>query len=381
MPWTDASSRGTLECVTSASLTAVRAAFAGGKDYLAAATAGLPPLASVAASRRDLDLSLRGHVDTAAYTAAAEDARSAFARLVAVSAERVSIGSQTSVFAAMVATAVPDGGEVLCPEGDFSSIVLPFVHAGRGVRVRTAPLRELAAAIDSRTSLVAFSIVQSATGEVADVDAILEAARSAGARTFCDATQAAGWLPIEAHRFDALVCHAYKWLCAPRGAAFLAVSQDLQERMRPIAAGWYAGRDPWSSCYGADVDLAETAARFDVSPAWQTFLGAAPAIELFAEADTAQIHDHATGLARRFREGRSLPVVDHESAIVTWADPAGSDLAALDAAGITASGRAGRTRVAFHVFNDTADVDRALNALDDRGVAARAKARETVIAA
>ena len=58
-----------------------------------------------------------------------------------------------------------------------------------------------------------------------------------------------------------------------------------------------------------------------------------------------------------------LPAPERASAIVTWADPDGCDLARLTAAGITASGRAGRARVAFHVFNDEADVDLALAAL------------------
>ena len=48
---------------------------------------------------------------------------------------------------------------------------------------------------------------------------------------------------------------------------------------------------------------------------------------------------------------------------MTWADPDGSDLARLAAAGIVASGRAGRARVAFHVFNDEDDVGAALAAL------------------
>ncbi|MDF2555635.1 MAG: selenocysteine lyase, partial [Microbacterium sp.] len=50
-------------------------------------------------------------------------------------------------------------------------------------------------------------------------------------------------------------------------------------------------------------------------------------------------------------------------AIVSWPDADGSALAHLRAAGISASGRAGRARVAFHVFNDEADVTRAARAL------------------
>ena len=76
----------------------------------------------------------------------------------------------------------------------------PFAHAGRGIRLRTAPLAHLAEAITADTWLVAFSVVQSATGEVADAAAIRAAAARHGARTLCDATQAIGWLPVDAAR-------------------------------------------------------------------------------------------------------------------------------------------------------------------------------------
>jgi selenocysteine lyase/cysteine desulfurase len=145
--------------------------------------------------------------------------------------------------------------------------------------------------------------------------------------------------------------------------AFFAVSEEFAHDIPPRLAGWYAGIDPWSSCYGAEVRLADDARRFDVSPAWQAFVGAEPALELFASLDPAALHDHATGLAQAFSAGMGLEPPTRLSAIVTWADPDGSDLTRLADAGITASGRAGRARVAFHVFNDERDVRAALTAL------------------
>jgi len=263
----------------------------------------------------------------------------------------------------MLAAALPDGAEVVVPENEFSSLVLPFVHAGRGIRVRTAPLSRLAEAITPSTDLVAFSLVQSACGHVADIDAICAAAAAVGARTVCDATQAVGWMPVDAGRFDALLCHTYKWLCCPRGVAFLALSEDYARTLTPVHAGWYAGDDPWASCYGGGADLASCARRFDVSPAWQAFVGAEPALRAFADTDVAAVHAHATGLAARFRQALGLDEPDIPTAIVTWLDPDGVDLARLTAAGLIASGRNGRTRVAFHVFNGQHDLYRAVTAL------------------
>jgi len=345
------------------SLTRVRAQFTGGRDYLAACTTGLPTRGTQHAITAELAASAAGRPDPASASASVEHSRAHFARLVGTTPDRIAIGSQASVFAGLVATALPDGAEVLCAEGDFSSIVLPFVHAGRGIRVREVPLDDLATAITPATALVSFSIVQSATGEVVDAAAIAAAARRAGALTLCDATQAIGWMPVAAPAFDAVICHAYKWLCAPRGVAFAALSERIAARMRPVFAGWYSGENPWASCYGAEIDQATCARRFDVSPAWQAFVGAEPALEMFADADADALFAHSTSLAAAFRARLGIPEPSRASAIVTWADPEGGDLARLSDAGITASGRAGRARVAFHVFNDESDVDRAARAL------------------
>lgn len=348
---------------TDDTVTTARAAFDGGRGYLAACTAGIPPRASRDAIIDDVSRAAGGDLDPAVYSRVVEQARASFARLVGVSMDRIAVGSQVSVFTALISSSVPDGGEILVPEGDFSSVSRPLLHTARDLRVRAVPLALLADAVGPDTACVAFSLVQSATGEVADLDAISRAARRHGAVTYCDATQAVGWMPVDAARVDALVCHTYKWLCAPRGVAFLAVSAELQARLRPIHAGWYAGEDPWQSCYGSSFPLAYDARRFDVSPAWQAFVGAAPALALFASLEMAHVHGYTTGLADLFRTRMRLPRPTVDSAIVTWDDHGAVDLARLTAAGIRASGRSGRARVAFHVFNDERDVDDALRAL------------------
>ena len=351
---------------TTLSLTQLREEFATDGGYLSACTLGLPLTCTRRALTADLERSTAGHPDVAGYAAAVESSRYSFARLVRISPEQVAIGSQTSVLAALIASGVPDGGEVLVAEQDFSSLLLPFTHVGRGIRVRQVPLGMLADEVNETTSLVAFSLVQSCSGEVADADAVIEAAQRFGARTFCDATQAVGWLAVDAGRYDALVCHAYKWLCSPRGVAFLALSDRFCAELTPQFAGWYSGEDPWSSCYGIEITPARSARRFDVSPAWQAFLGAAPALDAFASADADAIFQYTTDLAARFRIGMGIPEPIRASAMVSWSDETGQDLRRLATGGMTASGRAGRSRVAFHVFNDAEDVDRAVSALRSR---------------
>jgi selenocysteine lyase/cysteine desulfurase len=352
MPLTAASS--TLE-------TAI-AQFGDASGYLAVASIGLPPRAAVEALKADLDAWFDADRDPQGYDAIIERSRGHYAQLVGIPAARVAAGSQTSVMTSMVAAAVPAGAEVLCVDGDFSSIVFPFLQR-RDIRVRSVALDQLADAITDDTWLVSFSLVQSATGVVADTASIAEAASRHGALTYGDVTQAAGVLPVDATAWDATVCHTYKWLCSPRGVAFLTVSEEFQKLLTPTQAGWYAGDDVWQSCYGPVMTLARDARQFDVSPAWQAWVGAEQSLALFAGLDIREVWSLASGLGDRLCDELGIP--QQHQAIVTWADPDRRDLDRLIAAGIRASGRAGRLRASFHLWNTEADVDAVMAALRD----------------
>jgi selenocysteine lyase/cysteine desulfurase len=328
--------------------------------YLNTASYGLPPEPAWNELQAALADWREGRTTWEPWGESTVRAREAWARLVGVSPERVAIGSTVSQLVGYVAAAIPDGARVVAPEVDYTSLLFPFLaQSHRGVEVETVPLERLADAIDARTTAVAFSAVQSATGEVADLDAVVAAARSHGALTIVDATQACGWLPFDASRFDAVACAAYKWLLAPRGTAFLALGEDLLERVRPLAPGWWAGEDPHQSYYGPPLRLASSARRLDTSPAWFSWVGTAPALELLEELGVEAIHAHDVGLANRFRAG--LELAPGDSAIVTTSLPGAAE--SLERAGIRAAVRAGSLRVSFHVYNTEADVDAALGAL------------------
>ncbi|TFD90761.1 aminotransferase class V-fold PLP-dependent enzyme [Cryobacterium serini] len=344
------------------SLTDARAQYTSGRGYLAACTLGLPTHATIAAMRADSEAWARREASASRYVEVVERVRVGYADLVDVTPDRVAIGSQTSVMAGLVAASIPDGAEVVLPIGDFSSMVFPFLaQAHRGVTVRQVALADLAASLTANTWLVAFSLVQSATGTVADSVAIRAAAQATGTFSLCDTTQATGWMPVDAAAFDATICHSYKWLGAPRGVAFFTVLEAFAAQLHPINAGWYAGDDPWASCYGPAMTLAQDARRFDVSPAWPAWVGAEPAIDLFRSLELAEVRAHNVGLGNALCDGLGLPRLDQ--AIISWPDADGRDLARLTNAGLTASGRAGRARVAFHLFNDEEDVALALAAL------------------
>jgi selenocysteine lyase/cysteine desulfurase len=344
------------------SLARVRAAFEPVPGYLNAATLGLPPRAVADATREAVTQWQQGHATATGYDDAVRAARGLYAGLVGVPVDWVAVGSQTSVFAGLVAASLPDDAEVLCVSDDFSSIVFPFlVQAERGVTVRQVPLQDLAASVTRRTTMVAFSLAQSACGSLVDAQEVVRAAREVGALTFCDLTQAAGWLPVRATDFDLTVCSAYKWLCQPRGTAYLTVRPELVGRIRPIHAGWYAGADIWASCYGPQMHLATDASRFDVSPAWLSWVGAVPALHVLSSVPTALIRDHDVALADRLRALLGQPPAGRP--VVSLADPDGRIAVRLGERGAVVASRAGRVRIAFHIWNGDDDVELVAGAL------------------
>jgi len=328
--------------------------------YLNTASYGLPPRPGWDALQAALADWHAGRTSWEHWGESVDLARESWARLVEVDAARVAVGATVSGLVGLIAASLPDGTRVLAPDVEFTSLLFPFlVHEHRGIEVRTVAPKELAGAVDSSTDVVAFSAVQMSSGEVADSDAILAAAAEHGAMTICDATQACGWLPLDAGRFDVLVAAAYKWLMCPRGTAFMSVHPELLETVVPAAAGWYAAEDVHRGYFGPPLRLASEARRLDTSPAWFSWVGTAPALELVEQIGVPAIHEHNLTLANRFRAGLDLP--PGVSAIVSIDRPGAVDR--LQAAGIVGAVRAGRLRTSWHLYNSDEDVDRVLDVL------------------
>ena len=327
--------------------------------YLNTASYGLPPTPAWEALQAVLEDWRGGRTSWEGWGDFTESARVSFARLVGVPTDWIAIGANTSSMVGLVAASLPDGARVVSTEPEFTSLLWPFLVQRRGIEVETVPVAGLADSVDALTDVVAVSIVQSSTGELADLDAVIDAAAAHDALVVVDATQACGWLPVDATRVDVLACSAYKWLCSPRGTAFMSVRPELRDRLTPHAAGWYAGEDPYSSFYGAPLRLAHDARRFDVSPAWFPWVATAPTLELLLDVGIEAIHEHDLRLANRFRAGLGLAPGD--SAIVSAELPEAEER--LSGTRVMAAARAGLLRTSWHVYNTDDDVRELLDLL------------------
>ncbi|HEY2320828.1 MAG TPA: aminotransferase class V-fold PLP-dependent enzyme [Solirubrobacteraceae bacterium] len=326
--------------------------------YCNTASYGLPPRPAWEALQAVLADWRGGRTSWEPWGESTDASRAAFARIVGAAVSSVAVGATVSELVGSVVTALAPGARVVVPDVEFTSVLFPLLVQSR-LEVSAVPVARLAEAVAEGADAVAFSAVQMSTGEVADLDAVAAAADAVDAITICDATQALGWLPVDASRFDAVVCGAYKWLMSPRGTAFLALSDRLLSETVPHSAGWYAGEDVHSSYFGPPLRLAHSARRLDTSPAWFSWVGTQPALELIEAIGIEAIHEHDVALANRLRTGLGLAPSDSAIASVDVPDAS----ARLQRAGIVAAMRGGRLRTSWHVYNTEADVDRVLEAL------------------
>ena len=178
------------------------------------------------------------------------DARARLAAFVgAETADLVFVpNATTGVNGVLRSFAFEAGDELLVTSHAYNACrnAADFVCARSGARVVVAdvpfPLDSpdavvatVLAGVSSRTRLALIDHVTSETGLVLPIERIAGELAERGVPTLVDGAHAPGMVPLAVPDVGAAFytgnCH--KWICAPKGAAFLWVRRDLQESVRP----------------------------------------------------------------------------------------------------------------------------------------------------
>lgn len=124
---------------------------------------------------------------------------------------------------------------------------------------REALTKLLMSEVTARTKLIYFSHITSTTALILPAAEICAAARERGIATFIDGAHAPGQIPLNLNAINAdfYVGNCHKWLCAPKGSAFLHARSEHHSMLDANVISWgYA--DGISGHSGFDAYLGKT---------------------------------------------------------------------------------------------------------------------------
>ncbi len=149
--------------------------------------------------------------------------------------------------------------------------------------------------VTGRTRVIFLSHITSPTGIILPVAELCARARAAGILSIVDGAHAPGQIPLDLEQVgaDFYFGNLHKWLCAPKGSAFLYARPEVQHLVEPLIVSWgYRSLKPGRSAF---VDLLQWTGTRDLSP----FLSVGSAIDFQNEHDWDRVRVDCHQLARQ----------------------------------------------------------------------------------
>lgn len=181
-------------------------------------------------------------------------ARSALAGLLGVQVDDLAFvpNATTGVNVAARSLRLAPGDEVLGTDHEYGACEAAWRHAcaQAGAHYRRVPLPlpfdaakvvpRLLAAVTQRTRVLFASHITSTTALTLPAAEICAAARARGVTSVIDGAHAPGQMALDlaAVGADFYTGNCHKWLCAPKGAAFLHVRPEWQDQIHAPVISW-----------------------------------------------------------------------------------------------------------------------------------------------
>ena len=249
------------------------------------------------------------------YYRAADRVRQSSAKLINADPLEVTFIKNTSEGINYIANGIQwlTGDNMVSTSMEFPANVTPWMNLEqRGVTMKRVaeldgriPFDKLAAAIDSRTRIVAVSAVQWSNGFRLDLTRLGELCQARGVLFLVDAIQALGIHPIDVRsmKIDFLAADGHKWLCGPEGAGIFYCRNELIGHIKPSVPGYMCMKQPYDTPTG-EMDFRDDARRFD-SGVYNLagICGLGASIDLFLEIGIENIQVRIKELTDRLAAG------------------------------------------------------------------------------
>jgi isopenicillin-N epimerase len=241
------------------------------------------------------------------------EARAKLADYVGAEAGEVVYFPNPTTAANMIARSLKlgPGDEVLATDQEYGAMERTWrfnaLRAGYSYIRRTVPLpvtthaefvERFWAGVTEHTRVIFISHITSPTALIFPVEEICRRARAAGILTIIDGAHAPGQIPLRLRELgvDCYVGAAHKWLCAPKGSAFLYARPEVQSWLMPLVVSWgYESDAPSGSRF---IDYHEYQGTRDIA----AYLATPAAIAFQAEHDWPTVRADCHALAQEARE-------------------------------------------------------------------------------
>lgn len=278
------------------------------------------------------------------------------------------------------------GDEVVVATSNFPSNLFSWLHLRRkGVTVKVIPAvngevtaAQVAAALTSRTRVLALDWVDYSTGFRIDLEVFGALIHERGGLFVVDGTQGVGAneLNLHAEPVDVMACAAYKWLLGPYGTGFAYVARPVLDRLDFSVINWYSvvGAEDFDSLPREDFQVIHDARVFD-SGETGNFInlhGLDASLEFLEGVSVKTVSGHCRRLLQFLEQGlraqgyrlSAAALPGHQSSILCFSAASGAETAQLhqklEASRVAVSLRHGMIRVSPHLYNDEGDIERLL---------------------
>jgi len=307
--------------------------------------------------------------------------RGRIAAFINAEPDEIAFTTNTSTGMNLIVDALEGRGHVISCDLEFPVSTITWLH--RGIRVHQVEsvdgelhIEDLKEAMSVETASISLSHVQYSNGFRADLE---ELGRSKNDHTLViNASQSAGAFEIDVKRMriDALCSTGHKWMLSAYGSGFVYLSRRLLDETRARSIGWMSVEDPFEM-HSREFNIRpDAAARAEIGcPHFAGIFALGAAVDYLSKIGRQKIEQRVLALNRYLtgrlsEEGFSVlsPLRDEKSrsgeTLVAMTRPK-RVVAHLSHRDIAVTEKPQGIRVATHFFNNEADIERLIVALDE----------------
>jgi Selenocysteine lyase len=219
-----------------------------------------------------------------------------------------------------------EGDEVLATNHEYGAIdrIWTFLSEKNGFKYINQPvytpvsstgtvIGDLWKGVTQNTRVICISHITSPTALIFPVSEICRKARKAGILTVIDGAHAPGQINLSLvdTEADFYTGNLHKWLCAPKGSAFLYARHEVQPLLEPLIVSWgWRSQTPGPSVF---VDYLEHTGTRDIS----AYLAVPDAIKFLEQNDWTEVRNRchllASEASRRIKDLTGLPALSPDA--------------------------------------------------------------------